>query len=239
MNFIIRLYVWGVIAELLLQLYARIMYLFGFKERKTYQANLNKVGLSWDPLYLRVYPASEFTHSSLRFWKIAFLDLLGSLLSWYQVLYRINNIRNVYKLTSVLTPEQKEAAFVLRNDSTLSKNELIEKLRILDPSLIVREPGTMVISKEVDSKDFARLLSKVALDEKAHEVFFSLVEANGWVVTSREMAMLKCVVGELGRDSLLHFVNERRNSDVDFQKAEIVNRQIRILQGMFAKENVE
>jgi len=52
MDFLIRLYIWGVVTNLLFQAYTLIMYSFEFKERRTYQANLNKVDLCWDPIHL-------------------------------------------------------------------------------------------------------------------------------------------------------------------------------------------
>jgi len=140
MDILIHVYSWGIIVELLFHLYALIMYSFGFDERKTYQTNLNKVGLSWDPLYLKVYPVSEFTHSTTRFWVITIFDILGCLLSWYQVLYRVHKIMKVRQINSILTTQQKQAAFVLRNDPTLLKDEVIEKLKILEPSILPTEP---------------------------------------------------------------------------------------------------
>jgi hypothetical protein len=236
MDFLIKLYTWGIVAELLFHLYSLIMYSFGFRERKTYQANLNKVGLSWDPLYLKVYPLSDFKHTTLRFWTITFLDLLGCLLSWYQVLYRIHKIMKVREIDSMLTPEQKQAAFGLRKDPGLSTEEATEKLKILEPALTVREPGSILISKEVDSKEFSRQFAKTLLDEKGRNVLVPLLQASGMNVTSREIAIMKYIVGEADRDFVLHVLEERRKNEADYQEAEIQNRQIEALKSILGAE---
>src|SRR3972149_10975618 len=116
LQLILWIYVLGVIADLVFQVYAMIIYSFGFEERGIYEANLNKVGLAWDPLYLRVYPLSEFKHSTLRFWGITLMGIVGSVLSWYQVLYRLHRMRKAREISAMLTPEQKQAGFALRNN---------------------------------------------------------------------------------------------------------------------------
>lgn len=69
LNLVVRIYIWGVLVTLLMQLIATIIYCFEWKERSTYQTNMNKVGLSWDPLNLQVHHLPTFKHSALRFWK--------------------------------------------------------------------------------------------------------------------------------------------------------------------------
>lgn len=236
MNLIFRFYIWGVIVDLLFEMYSLIMYSFGLRERKTYQTNLNKVGLSWDPLYLQVHALSDFKHTTLRFWRITFLGFLGSVLSWYQVLYRIYKIMKVREINSMLTPEQKQAAFVLRNDPALSQEEVIEKLKILEPSLTVREPGSIVISKEVDSKEFSHLFARALLDDKGRRVLLPLLEISGMTVTSREIAIMKYILGEEDRGFLLRALEERRNNYVDHREAEVQNRQIEVLKPVFGEE---
>jgi len=236
MNLILRLYIWGVIVDFLFEVYSLIMYSFGFRERNIYQTNLNKVGLSWDPLYLQVHAFSDFKHTTRRFWGITFLGFLGAVLSWYQVLYRIYKIMKVREINSMLTPEQKQVAFVLRNDPALSKEEVIEKLRILEPSLTVREPGSIVISKEVDSKEFSHLFARALLDDNGRKVLLPLLEVSGMTVTSREIAIMKYIVGEENRESLLRALEERRNNYVDYREVEVQNRQIEVLKSVFGEE---
>jgi len=168
MGFVIELYVWGVIVELLFHSYALIKYSFLSKERSTYQANLNKVGLSWDPLNLEVYPLSEFKHTALRFWGIQFLALLESLLSWYQVLYRVHRIMKGREIRSMLTPEQKQASFVLQNDPTLTEEEVMANLKILDPSLIAMCEADVGDRRSLARKKAAEEIYAI-LEKKAQE----------------------------------------------------------------------
>jgi hypothetical protein len=98
------------------------------------EANLNKIGLTWDPLNLEVYAASEFKHTAIRFWRIQFLALFESLLSWYHVLYRVHRIMKSREISLMLTPEQKQASFNLQNDPALTEDEVMEKFKILDPT---------------------------------------------------------------------------------------------------------
>ncbi len=236
MDFFISVYVWGILAALFVQFIAIMLYSFGSQERSIYQANLNKVDLSWDPLKLKVYPSSQFKHTALRFWKHTFFGLLGSLLSWYEVLAKMHVIMKQRELKSMLTPEQKQAAFTLSNNPRLSKEEVIEKLKILDPDLLIREPGNIVISKEVDPKEFSRLFARASVEEKEGKVLLGLLEASGAIITSREIAILKCLSGEEDQDFVMRTFEERRKGDVDYQETNIQNRQLEILQSIFGKE---
>jgi len=236
LNLIVRIYIWGILAALLVQFIAIMLYSFGSQERSIYEANLNKVDLSWDPLKLKVYPSSQFKHTALRFWKHSFFGLLGSLLSWYEVLAKMHVIMKQREVKSMLTPEQKQAAFSLSNNPRLSKEEVIEKLKILEPDLLIREPGNIIISKEVDSKDFSRLFARAAVEEKEGKVLLGLLEASGAIITSREIAILKFLFGEEDQDFLMRTFEERRKGDVDYQETNIQNRQLEILHSIFGKE---
>ncbi len=156
MELIFRVYIWGILAALLVQFIAIMLYSFDSDERSTYEANLNKVDLSRDPLKLKVYPSSEFKHTALRFWKHIFFGLLGSLLSWYEVLAKMYRIMKLREVKSMLTAEQKQAAFILTNNPRLSKEEVIEKLKILDPDLLTifgKEAGEEVDDEEEEDEE--------------------------------------------------------------------------------------
>ena len=128
------LYFWGVVAALAMQLWATTFYLFAAAERLQYQSNLNRVGLSWDPIYLRMYTLGEFKHTVFRYWLQTFVGLLECLLSWFSVAGRVYRIMKCRALNNMLTPEQKQAGFSLAN-SDFTKEEVLEKLKILDPDL--------------------------------------------------------------------------------------------------------
>jgi hypothetical protein len=85
MDTLLTIYWWGVIVALVIQLYSMTMYMFGSHERLQYQRNLNRVGLSWDPIYFRVYQQSEFQHTLTRYWFQSLLGFLDCLLSWVSV----------------------------------------------------------------------------------------------------------------------------------------------------------
>jgi len=76
----------------------------------------------------------------VRFWVTQLTQLFSSLLSWYQALYSVHKVMKVREIKSIFTSEQKQAVFLLRNDSTLLKEQVIEKLKVLDPSLTLTEP---------------------------------------------------------------------------------------------------
>ena len=140
------IYLWGVAIALLMQLWGTTMYLFVTGERIQYQLNLNRVGLSWDPLHLRVYSVDEFKHTFFRFWRIIFFASLGCIFSWFSVAGRVYRIMQSRELQSMLTPEQKQAAFSLRTQD-FTKDEVLEKLKILDPDLY-KELGRNIPSSE-------------------------------------------------------------------------------------------
>ncbi len=140
------------------------------------------------------------------------------------------------ELKSMLTPEQKQAAFSLSHNPRLSKEEVIEKLKILEPDLLIREPGNIIISKEVDSKEFSRLFARALVEEKGRKVLLGLLETSGAIITSREIAILKCLVGEEDQDFLMRTFEERRKGDFDYQETNIQNRQLEILLSIFGKE---
>ena len=101
------------------------MYMFGTRERLQYQRNLNRAGLSWDPIYFRVYLLSEFKHTVTRYWSQCMVGFLDCLLSWVSVCGRIYKIMKAREIQGMLTPEQKQAAFVLRN-ADLPKDQVLK-----------------------------------------------------------------------------------------------------------------
>ncbi len=98
MDTILSIYWWGVIAAFVFQLYSITMYLFGTGERLQYQRNLNRVGLSWDPLYFKIYNASDFKHTMLRYWWHTGWGFLECFLSWFSVCARIYRVAKLIPL---------------------------------------------------------------------------------------------------------------------------------------------
>ncbi len=139
MNSLLIFYVAGIAAELLFELYYLVTYSFAFPERRAYKRNLNKVGLTWDPVHLGVYRSSEFKHTVMRFWRIRLGAVLGSWLSWYAVLYRLHQISKFRRISALLTRRQKLAVLALETDDELPPSEVHRLLRIVDPSFKAEE----------------------------------------------------------------------------------------------------
>lgn len=134
MDALLNFYLGGIAAELIFELYYLVTYSFAFPERRAYQRNLNKVGLSWDPVHLGIYRSSEFKHTAIRFWRTRLCAILGSWLSWYAVLYRIHQISKHRRIRSLLTRRQKLAALRLETEENLLPSEVLKLLRVVDPS---------------------------------------------------------------------------------------------------------
>lgn len=154
MDFIIQLYIWGLLAAVLVHLVTIIWYSFSRPERRIYEANLKQIDLSWDPLYDQIYWSSDFKHTASRFWIISFVRLLRSLLSWYEVfrkLYRIKKNRDFNKF--ILTPKQKEAAWDLSHNPLLSKEQVMQKMKIVYPDLPIYQETNIQNREEVADED--------------------------------------------------------------------------------------
>jgi hypothetical protein len=89
MDIILSIYWWGVIVALVFQLYGVAMHIFGTSERLQYQRNLNRVELSWDPIYLKLYNASDFKYTVGRYWWQTILGFFDCFLSWFSVFARL------------------------------------------------------------------------------------------------------------------------------------------------------
>jgi hypothetical protein len=206
------------------------MYMFGTRERLQYQRNLNRVGLSWDPIYFRVYLLSEFKHTVTRYRSQCLVGFLDCLLSWVSVCGRIYKIMKAREIQGMLTPEQKQAAFVLRN-ADLPNDQVFEKLKILDPD--IREPGNVRLIG-VDSEEFSHVFAKALVDEKAREILVPLLEASGMTFTKREKVLLKYAVGEdPDNTDLKALVDEYRSTDVTDLDSEIFFKQLEIIKAVF------
>ena len=230
MDTLLTIYWWGVIVAVVIQYYGMTMYIFGSRERLQYQRNLNRAGLSWDPIYLRLYLLSEFKHTVTRYWSQTLLGFLECLLSWVSVCGRIYRIMKVREIQGMLTPEQKQAAFALRN-ADLSKDQVFQKLKILDPE--IREPGNIRLIG-VESEEFSHVFAKALMDEKAREILVPLLEASGMTFTKREKVFLKYAVGEdPDNTDLKALLDEYRSTDVTDLDSEIFCKQLEIVNAMF------
>ena len=206
------------------------MYMFGSRERLQYQRNLNRVGLSWDPIYFRVYQQSEFQHTLTRYWSQSLVGFLDCLLSWVSVCGRIYKIMKAREIQGMLTPEQKQAAFALQN-TDLPKEQVFERLKILDPD--IREPGNIRLIG-VDSEEFSHLFARALVDEKARDILLPLFAASGMTFTKREKVFLKYAVGEdPDNTDLKALLDEYRSTDVTDLDSEIFWKQLEIIKATF------
>jgi hypothetical protein len=230
MDTILSIYWWGVIAAFVFQLYSVTMYFFGTSERLQYQRNLNRVGLSWDPLYFKIYNASDFKHTMLRYWWHTAWGFLECFLSWLSVCARIYRVMKLRQVRGMLTPEQKQAGFALRN-ADLSKEEVFKKLKILD--LDIREPGDIRLVG-VDREDFAHVFARALVDELGRQFLLPLLQASGNTVTKREMVFLKYAIGEDPDNVNLNALcDEYRSSDIPESESEIFCKQLDALKKVF------
>lgn len=206
------------------------MYMFGLSERVQYQRNLNRAGLSWDPLYFKIYNASDFKHTVVRYWLHTAWGFLECLFSWISVCARLYRIMKLREINGMLTPEQKQAAFALRN-SDLSKEAVFQKLKVLDPD--IREPGDIQIVG-VDGKEFSRVFATALLDEKARQMLVPLLQASGNTVTKREMVILKYAIGDDPENVNLNaLLDEYRSSDIPESESAIFCMQVEALRKVF------
>jgi hypothetical protein len=146
---VVSIYFWGVVGALIIQLCAMTFYMIGFGERAQYQTNLNRIGLSWDPIYFRLYTLDEFKHTFSRYWLKTLIGFFDCFLSWISVASRVYRIMKVREVHDMLTPEQKQAGYSLRNFN-LTKDQVLEKVKILDPDL-VKQLAQIAASSEIAS----------------------------------------------------------------------------------------
>lgn len=232
MDTILSIYWWGVTAAFVFQLYSVTMYFFGTSERLQYQRNLNRVGLSWDPLYFKIYNDSDFKHTMLRYWWHTAWGFLECFLSWFSVCARIYRVMKLREVRGMLTPDQKHAGFALRN-ADLSKEEVFKKLKTLDPD--IREPGDIQLVG-VDRGDFAHVFARALVDEQGRQILLPLLQASGNTVTKREMVFLKYAIGEDPDNVNLNALcDEYRSSDIPESESEIFCKQIDALKKVFGK----
>lgn len=136
------------------------------------------------------------------------------------------------EINNMLTPEQKQAGFALRN-ADLPKEEVFKKLKILDPD--IREPGDIRIIG-VDAKEFSRVFATALLDEKTRQILVPLLEASGNTVSKREMVFLKCAIGEDPGDVNLNaLLDQYRSSDIPNSELDIFCKQVEALKKVFGK----
>lgn len=98
------------------------------------------------------------------------------------------------------------------------------------------EPGTVLISSDIDRQEFSRIFAKALLDETGRKVLVPLLQASGNNVTWREMAILKCVLGEETREYLVETIRAMGDQHTTYREAEILNRQMDILTSVVGKE---
>jgi hypothetical protein len=98
------------------------------------------------------------------------------------------------------------------------------------------EPGTIVISEDVDSKEFSRVFAKALLHQTGRNILSPLLEASGNNFTSREMAILKYVLGEEDREFLISAISKEGPGEISYREAEILNRQMKILQSVVGED---
>jgi hypothetical protein len=134
------------------------------------------------------------------------------------------------EIQGMLTPEQKQAAFALRN-ADLPKEQVLERLKILDPE--IREPGNIRLIG-VDSEEFSHVFARALVDEKARKILIPLLEASGMTFTKREKVFLKYAIGEdpENRD-LKALLDEYRSTDKTDLDSEIFGKQLKIMKSMF------
>lgn len=164
-----------------MELYFLTTYSFSTTERRTYELNLNKVGLSWDPILLRVHEADRFKHTAARFWLMRFWVVAFCWLSWYAVLYRLHHIRKVIRIRALLTREQKLAVLALESDTDLTPSKVRQLLTTLDPSVSFPEsPSVPLLSDESRSEQLQSGNSKSV----PAEAYTLKQEVMAWLVTA-------------------------------------------------------
>ncbi len=132
----------------------------------------------------------------------------------------------------MLTPEQKQAGFSLRN-ANLSKEEVFKTLKTLDPD--IREPGDIQLVG-VDREDFAHVFAKALVDEQGRQILLPLLQASGNTVTKREMVFLRYAIGEDPNNVNLNALcDEYRSSDIPESESEIFCKQIDALKKVFGE----
>ena len=139
-------YATGVLVDFILVTVGTISYLFDSNERNTYEQNLNKINLSFDPLYSRLYSLENFKHTPFRFIWWTALNYFGCQLSWISVVYRLKCFLKMRELRSLMSIENRKAQILLRRDSTLSKED-VKKLFLESEPIIVEKVRDAVNSQ--------------------------------------------------------------------------------------------
>jgi hypothetical protein len=101
------------------------------------------------------------------------------------------------------------------------------------------EPWSFVISSDVDSGDFSKVFAKALLDGSGQKILLGLLEANGNNVTSREMAILKYVLGEEDKEFLMQTISQKDATEMSHQESEILARQMELLQSVVESEEFQ
>ena len=95
------------------------------------------------------------------------------------------------------------------------------------------EPGSIIISSDVDSKEFSRVFAEALLDKAVGKILPGLLEASGNNVTSREMAILKYLLGKEDNEFLMQTITQKR---VSYQESWIISRQMELLKSVMGSE---
>lgn len=140
---VVEFYLLGVALDLVWQTVALIFYLFDTFDRWTYEKNVNKVELSFDPIYGRFYSLADFKHSWIRFCWMTIFGYGGCLLSWVSVLYRARRVLKAREIKAILTPDNRRAFMLLRSDSSLSQEEVERLIVEAEPILGKRVRDSM------------------------------------------------------------------------------------------------
>ncbi len=98
------------------------------------------------------------------------------------------------------------------------------------------EPGTVLISSDVDRQEFSRIFARALLDETGRKILVPLLQASRNTFTRREMAILKYVLGEETREHLVETIETLGAEHTNYREAEILNRQMDILRSVVGKE---
>jgi len=90
------------------------------------------------------------------------------------------------------------------------------------------------VSAEVDSNEFRRLFADALFDKRWRKLVIPLLKVSRNTVTSREIAILKFVLGEVDYEFVIREINNERWSNN--RDAGICLRQVELLQKVVGKE---
>ena len=85
----------------------------------------------------------------------------------------------------------------------------------------------------MDSKEFSRVFAEALLDKAVGKILPGLLEASGNNVTSREMAILKYLLGKEDNEFLMQTITQKR---VSYQESWIISRQMELLKSVMGSE---